>query len=202
MREEVIVPYPDTLEKEPNATYCRSTLLITSMQALRRHGYYDRYVAAIAPRHLETILSSVAGVWLPIEVGVAHYTACDALDIPTDEQLAIGGEVVRALQKTFLGSLLKSAASGIGISPLAGLEKFTNFRARSIQGGGARVIRFGPKDVRIDFVGEPFAAIRYFRVAYRGFIQAGCEFFSPRVVVAELEAFRSATTLGYRIAWV
>lgn len=69
-------------------------------------------------------------------------------------------------------------------------------------GGGARLVRLGPKDVRIDFVGERFAEVRYFRVAYRGFIQAGCEFFFRRAVVAELEAFRSPTTLGYRIAWV
>ena len=65
-----------------------------------------------------------------------------------------------------------------------------------------RVVRFGPKDVRVDFVGEPFAAIRYFRVAYRGFLQAGCELFSRRVNVAELDSFRSASTLAYRIAWV
>ena len=32
-------------------------------------------------------------------------------------------------------------------------------------------------------------------------MQAGCEFFARRVVIAELHAFLSATTLGYRIAW-
>jgi hypothetical protein len=202
MQEHVIVPFPDTLAAEPTATHCRSTLLISSMQAVKRHGHYDRYVRAIDPRRLDSILSSAAGVWIPIDVGVAHYAACDALDLSADETLAIGGEVVRALQKTFIGSVVRSASSGMGISPLTGLEKFTSVRARSIKGGGARVVRCGPKDVRIEFKGEPFAAIRYFRIAYRGFIQAGCEFFSRRVVVAELEAFRSATTLGYRIAWV
>ena len=107
---------------------------------------------------------------------MAHYAACDALDLFADETLAIGGEVVHALQKTFIGSVVKSASSGMGISPLTGLEKFTSVRARSIKGGGARVVRCGPKDVRIEFKGEPFAAIRYFRIAYRGFIQAGCGF--------------------------
>jgi hypothetical protein len=203
MREHVLVPYPDTLEREPTATHCRSTLLVTSIQALKRHGHYDRYVRAISPRHLQEIVSSSgAGVWIPIDVGVAHYAACDTLDLPPDEILALGGEVVHALQRTVIGSVLKSTTSGIGISPLAGIEKFASVRARSIKGGGVRVIRFGPKDVRVDFVGEPFAAIRYFRVGYRGFLQAGCEFFSRRVIVAELEAFRSPTTLGYRIAWV
>lgn len=110
----MIVPYPDSLANEPVATHCRTTLLFTSLQAIKRHGYYDRYVAALSPRHLDTILSSAAGMWLPIEVGVAHYTACDALDIPLDEQLEIGGEVVRAMQKTFLGGVLKSASWASG----------------------------------------------------------------------------------------
>jgi hypothetical protein len=147
-------------------------------------------------------LASLAGIWIPIDVGIAHYEACDSLDIGADEQLEIGGEVVRALQRTFIGTVLKAASSGAGISPLAGLAKFTSVYARSIKGGGARVVRFGPKDVRIDFVGQPFAHIGYFRVAYRGFIHAGCEFFSRRVVVAELDTYRSASTLAYRIAWV
>lgn len=114
----MIVPFPDTLANEPVATHCRSTLLFTSLQAIKRHGHYDRYVAALSPRHLDTIVSSVAGIWLSIDVGVAHYAACDTLDLPLDEQLEIGGEVVRAMQKTFLGSVLKSASSGIGITPI------------------------------------------------------------------------------------
>lgn len=113
----------------------------------------------------------------------------------------MGGEVVRNLQKTFIGTVLKAASSGAGISPFVGLQKFTAIYARSIKGGGGRVVRVGPKDVRVEFVGLPLAAIRYFRVAYRGFIQAGCEFFAKRVVVAELAPYLSPTTVAYRIAW-
>ena len=83
-----------------------------------------------------------------------------------------------------------------------GFQKFAIVFSRSIRGGGVRAVRIGPEDVRVDFVGLPLATIPYFRIAYRGFIQAGCEFFARRVVVAELHAFLSATTLGYRIAWV
>jgi hypothetical protein len=201
-REQILVPFPATLAAAPDATHCRSTLLAASTQTLKRHGYYDRYVAALAPDHLATIVSSAAGMWLPIEVGIGHYRACDALAIPADEQLVMGGEVVHALQKTFLGTVLKSASAGVGFSPLAGLEKFSTVFTRSIKGGGTRVIRLGPKDVRVEVVGFPLAEISYFRVAYRGFIQAGCEFFARRVVVAEQGGYRTGTTLAYRIAWV
>jgi hypothetical protein len=201
-REEVLIPYPATLEVEPDATHCRSTLLAASIHSLKAHGHYERYAAALAPNDLATVTSAVAGMWIPIEVGVAHYRACDSLRLPLDEQLALGGKVVRALQKTFLGSVLKAAHSGIGLGALGGIQKFFGVYARSIKGGGARMVQIGPKDVRVNFVGQPLASVGYFRVAYRGFIHAGCEFFSRRVVVAELDAYRSATTIGYRIAWV
>lgn len=53
-----------------------------------------------------------------------------------------------------------------------------------------------------DCESSPPCSLRYFRIAYRGFIQAGCEFFARRVVVAELGKYLSATTVAYRIAWV
>ena len=196
------MPYPDTLAAEPNATHVRSTLLVASTRTLKRHGHYDRYQSAVAPADLTTIVSSAAGMWLPIEVGVAHYRACDTLDLPVDEQLEIGAEVVRSLQKTFIGMVLKAASSGAGISPITGVRKFAGVFSRSFKGGGVRVVRLGPKDVRVEFVGLPLSAIRYFRIAYRGFIQAGFEFFAKRVVAAELNKYLSATTLAYRIAWV
>ncbi len=196
------MPYPDTLAAEPNATHVRSTLLIASGRTLRRHGHYERYQALLAPADYATIVSSAAGMWLPIEVGIAHYRACDALDLPLEEQLEMGGEVVRSLQKTFIGMVVKAASSGAGITPVAGVKKFATVFSRSIKGGGARVLRLGPKDVRVEVVGLPLSAIPYFRVAYRGFIQAGCEFFARRVVAAELGKYLSATTLAYRVAWV
>jgi hypothetical protein len=98
----------------PDATHVRGTLLVASTHTLKRHGHYERYKSALAPDDFEAIVSSAAGMWLPIE---------------------------------------RWASPGL-----------------------------------------PVSAIRYFRIAYRGFIQAGCEFFARRVVVA--------TTLAYRIAWV
>jgi hypothetical protein len=88
------------------------------------------------------------------------------------------------------------------MSPLPALQKFFQIYARSFKGGGSRMVRIGPKDVRAEFVGNPVAAIRYFRIAYRGFITAGCETFAQRVVTAELAAYSSPTSVAYRIAWV
>jgi hypothetical protein len=200
--EEVIVPFPATLAHEPETTSVRSTLLISSMRALKEGGHHDRYLRAIAPEHMGTITSAVAGTWLPIDVGIAHYRACDALGLSTYEQLAIGGQVVRSLQQTFIGTVLKLAGAGAGVTPLIGMQKFATIYGRSFKGGGTRVVRLGPKDVRAEVTGLPLASISYFRVAYRGFIQAGCEFFSRKVFVAELGGDFSPTRMAYGVSWV
>jgi hypothetical protein len=200
-REEELVPFPATVADAPQATHCRGTLILASRRTLQARGHFDAYRAHLAPDHETAIASSVAGMWLPIEVGVAHYRACDVLDLPEEEQLLLGASVVHELQRTFIGTVLRAAGRGIGVSPLIGLEKFFGVYARTIKGGGGRMMRIGPKDVRVEFVGLPFADIRYFRVAYRGFITAGCELFARRVVAAELTAGRSPTSIAYRIAW-
>jgi hypothetical protein len=200
-REEELVAFPPTLAHEPQATHCRGTLIHASRRMLQARGHFDAYRAHLAPEDETVIASSVAGMWLPIEVGVAHYRACNTLDLPEDEQLHLGAAVVHEMQRTFIGTVLRAAGRGIGVSPLIGLEKFFSVYARTIKGGGGRMVRIGPKDVRVEFVGVPFADIHYFRVAYRGCIQAGCEFFARRAVAAELSAHRSATSVVYRIAW-
>jgi len=200
-REEELVPFPPTLANEPQATHCRGTLILASRRTLQARGHFDAYRTHLAPEHETAIASSVAGMWVPIEVGVAHYRACDALELPEDEQLLLGAAVVHELQRTFIGSVLRAAGRGMGVSPLLGLEKFFGVYARTLKGGGGRMVRIGPKDARVEFVGLPFADIRYFRVAYRGFIKAGCEFFAQRVFAAELSTHRSPASIAYRIAW-
>ncbi|HEY1694010.1 MAG TPA: hypothetical protein VGG39_17705 [Polyangiaceae bacterium] len=199
--EEQLVPFPSTLSDQPEVTHCRGTLLVASRRTLRDHGHFERYRTLLAEEHETTFASHAAAGWIPIEAGVAHYRACDALDVPVDEQLVMGAAVVHSLQRTFLGTVLRAAGRGMGITPLFGMQKFFTIYGRSFRGGGGRLVRTGPKELRVEFVGNPVAAIRYFRIAYRGFIAAGCETFATRVVTAELDSYLSPTSMAYRIAW-
>jgi hypothetical protein len=200
--EQELVPFPRTMADEPQVTHCRGTLIFSSRQTLQRHGHFDAYRRHLAPEHELAIASSTAGSWLPIELAVAHYRTCDALGLPVDEQLRLGGAVVHDIQRTFIGSVLRAAVRGAAVSPLVGMQKFFGTYARSFRGGGSRMVQIGPKDLRVEFVGNPVAAVHYFRVAFRGFITAGAEVFAHRVVTAELEAYGSPTSVAYRLAWV
>jgi hypothetical protein len=200
-REEILVPFPATLAAEPSTTHCRGTLLIASVNAIKSHGHHERYLAALPPQFVTPITTATATEWIPIEVVLAHYRACETLDLPVEETLSLGGAVVMNLQRTFIGGALKRATAEAGVGPLFGLQKFATVYYRTMKGGAGRVVRIGPKDVRMEFVGQPLSSVRYFRISYRGFLQAGCTFFARRVVVAELAAYLSPTTCAYRVAW-
>ena len=117
MREpEVIVPFALPREKLPLATQVRSTLVASSLRSVRGHGFYDRYVALLDPGWRDAVLHAVAGVWLPLAAGVAHYKACDALGVSPAEQMEIGREVGDRIQGTFLASMVR-VAKGAGVTP-------------------------------------------------------------------------------------
>ena len=200
-REEILIPFPATLAAEPSTTHCRGMLLVASFNAIKSHGHHERYLVALPAQYVTPITTAIASEWIPIDVVLAHYRACEALGLSAEETLSIGGAVVMSLQRTFIGGVLKKATVEAGVSPLFGLQKFASVYYRTMKGGGARAVRIGPKDVRLDFVGQPLSAVQYFRLSYRGFLQAGCAFFARRVVVAELARYLSATTCTYRVAW-
>ena len=62
-------------------TQVRSTLIATSIQSLRTRGLLGRYTKLLQGPHKETVLTAVAGSWLPVEVAHAHYAACEALHL-------------------------------------------------------------------------------------------------------------------------
>jgi len=200
-REEILIPFPASLAVEPTTTHCRGMLLTASFNAVKSHGHLERYLAALPPQYLTPITTAIASERISMDVVLAHYRACETLGLSVEETLTIGGAVVMNLQRTFIGGVLKKATVEAGVSPLFGLQKFASVYYRTMKGGGGRIVRIGPKDVRMEFVGQPLSSVRYFRISYRGFIQAGCAFFARRAVVAELATYLSPTTCAYRVAW-
>ncbi|HEY2511604.1 MAG TPA: hypothetical protein VGI39_12135, partial [Polyangiaceae bacterium] len=93
----------------PPVTHIRSTQLAASVLALRAHGHFDRYIKGLPVRFHEPVLRSVAGTWLPIEVGVAHYRAAEALGLSVEEQMEMGRGVAQRIQSGLLGTLVRLA---------------------------------------------------------------------------------------------
>jgi hypothetical protein len=201
-RPEIFVPYPETMKTAPVTTGVRSTTLIVSREALKERGHFAAYSRHL-PREAQARLEqAVAGVWLPLELGEAHYLACDALSLSLTEERELGGQTLSRLRDTLLGTMAKTlGASGI-VSLWDVLQRYHVFFERSFSGGGSRVWKVGPKEALLEISGLPLARIPYLRHAYGGLLSEGARFFYPSSRVAEVARLCSDTTLGFRVSWV
>jgi hypothetical protein len=185
----------------PLTTKFRSTWLASSLRALRSRNLLDAYFAALPPHHHDAVRSAVAGVWLSCDVAVAHYEACDSLQLATAEQLAIGAEVTHFAQKTVFSMTLRAAREA-GVTPWSCFALQPRLWRTVWVGGDVGVFRLGPKEARVEVVGWPCSRISYCRIAMRGMLTAQTELFCKKAYVAELPALCTPTALGYRVAWV
>lgn len=190
-----------TSPEGPEVTHVRSTLLSSSVKVLRERGLFDRYVELLPEEHYEAAVLTLAPVWLPIEVGMAHYQACDQLGLD-DEALGEIGEVVAGrIMGTFLGHLVRSTRS-LGASPWMALERYSMLWGRLMRGGRCEVVRLGPKDAQVTSAGMPTFRTRYFRSAYLGVVKGACGMFAKRVFVKTGTALQLSDHMRIEVSWV
>src|SRR5438105_4462485 len=113
---EIIVPFPAPRATLGIVRQVRSTLIASSLRSIKLRKHFDAYEANLDPAHKTAVLESVAGTWLPTEVAIAHYEACDKLGLSSAEQVEIGTEVADKVHGTLLGAMVRMA-SGAGVSP-------------------------------------------------------------------------------------
>ena len=178
----------------------RSTLLHASLESLRQRNLMDRYVELLPEQYHEAILRTLAATWLPIEVGIAHYRACESLELLEHEQVDIGTDVGRRVQRSALSTIAR-ASRAAGVTPWLGLSSMDRLWFRLMQGGGAAVTKLGPKDARIVFEAVPLAQFRYFRNGFRGLIHAAADLFSKKSYVHVIHHQCGPTRLEYRLSW-
>jgi hypothetical protein len=182
-------------------THVRSTLIASSVQTLRARGLLDAYLAAL-PRDLHpTVLEAVAGSWLPLSVGMAHYAAADTLALSSIEQFNNGREVADRVQNSMLGTLVR-AAKNMGVTPWTGLGMFQRMCDRMLFGGAGAVYKTGPKEARVEAHGIPLVRWAYFRNSWRGMFAGSGELFCTKLYVTELSTSpTSDVPFVMRIAW-
>ena len=186
----------------PPVTHIRSTQIAASVLGLRAHGHFDRYLEKLAAPYHEAVLHSVAGTWLPIEVGVAHYRAAETLGLSLEAQLEMGRGVAERIQSGLLGTLVRAAKSA-GVTPWTGLEYVPKLWQRTMIGGGVSVYRLGPKEARVECHGAPeLAELAYFRTGFRGMFSSSGQLFANRIYVHDLVGFAMRKVIGFRVSWV
>lgn len=196
---EAIVDFPCPLQP---ISAIRSTLLTSSLASLRSRGLLPRYEAAQQSPHRETILRCVAGEWLPLDVGFAHYRACDALGLSPELQVEIGKDVSRRIHDTFLSTVAK-LARGAGVTPWLLLSKGNTLQSRLYRGGGMRIVRLGHRSARVELAKHGLLELPYYRNAVVGVYTAGVELLGGNVTsrIMKAESSDPGRMLVLRIDW-
>ena len=183
-------------------TEVRSSLLQASVTTLRARGHERAYLEHLDPKYHEAALATGGPPWLPIDAAIAHYAACDRLDVDAEELRILGWSVGDRLQGTFMNGVAQGAQA-IGVTPWKLLGHFQRLWARVFQHGSIAVGKSGPKDGIVEVRGLPLARFLYFRTAFSGVIARAIEFGGGRAVhvsVVRFDAERGEIT--FAAAWV
>jgi hypothetical protein len=196
---EVLISLPEHLAP---VTSVRSTLIQSSLESLRKHGHFDRYLTLVDPRFRERIVETIAPEWLEMELAVAHYTACDALFLQHDELIEIGEAVGDHIQGTFVSMIVRRARV-LGLTPWVPLGQVQRLWDRLMRGGGVSLVRTGPNEARIEVCLLPLAQFTYFRTGFCGVISSGVKLGAGRnVTIRVLPSVQHEQRCVFRCSWV
>lgn len=175
--------------------------MLGGMATLEEAGLLEAYKAVSPPEVREAIQSSVAGMWIPVDVAVRHYVAVDRLGLSSETASKLGRSTFERTKGLLLGTAT-GLAKGVGVNPWTLFPHFQRFWLRWLDGGAVRVLRLGPKDARVDVVECPLFESRYFRAALRGLAMSLCELVCRKCYVQDLRVREPNTDLAFRAQWV
>src|SRR4051812_19196689 len=104
-QREIVVPHSESAP----VTGVRNLLIQASLGALKANGYYERYTSHMDRAKLEQLLEYVAPSWVPVELALAHYAACEKLCLTSTELTMMGRSTGDRLQSTTLVSAAKKS---------------------------------------------------------------------------------------------
>jgi hypothetical protein len=176
--------------------------LQSSVAQLRARGHFERYLARLDPDRRDILLGPHPPTWTPIDGALAHYRACERLDLSIEERVVLGEAVGDKIQGPFVAALVQSARA-VGLSPYTLLGRFDALWERLFQGGSAQVTKTGPKDVTIELVGAKLPRYDYFRTGFTGIVKAGFRLVGTRAAYAQQVGWDSRSDrFVLRVSWV
>jgi hypothetical protein len=179
----------------------RSTVLQSSLESLKDAGHFAAYRAALPQRWVGPLLSAVAGAWVEADAAMAHYKACDTLRLSAEEQYDIGWAGGQKAKQSYLGTVVKLASGAGATNPWTLMPHIHRVWPRIYQGSGLHIVRTGPKDVRIEVLGNPILyETSYYRSSWRGFAASLFELFTRKMYMRDVTSTAQMTV--YQASWI
>jgi hypothetical protein len=183
-----------------HATEVRSTLIMSGIQTVRAHGLFSQYAENLSPSQREYVLGLAAGIWVPIELAVEHYTALDRLALDRVTIESFGAEIASRTWKHIFAPVIVHARDGL--RPWDALAHSHDTNDRSWRGTDIRIVREGPTQARYEWAGQPCAAIPYFMTSFAAFMRALVNLFSRRSYYEFVPDGCSRSTVTVRLSWI
>jgi hypothetical protein len=197
---ETILALPCPADRVPRATAIRSTTLISSLGTLRSLGLAEAYFAQLPAEHHPAVRELITGVWVPMDLGLAHYAAVERLQLSAEQARENGRRVAQNVQHSHFATLVRALGSGVTLWTI--LPRLPSFLARLVNGGACAVYKEGPKDARIDIHGVPIARYAYVRLGWAGMFESTLELLARKVYVRDVSAARTLSVATFTLAWV
>jgi hypothetical protein len=186
----------------PLATHVRGTVLVSSQRSLEARGLSAQYQKTIPAAFRDALTLVVAPSWIPMEVGLAHYWACDRMDLTLTDIQAIGRESGKFIYSATVVTVLRMSAQ-FGSTPWAVFGNLNRFSARTWDGGaGFEVRQVAQKEAEIHWHGQPCAVVPYFQHAFGAFLCGCIEPLCRTAYYRMLKPPAGTYSLGYRVSWV
>jgi hypothetical protein len=180
------------------ASAIRSTILISSLAGAERAGRLAVYRKLVPQQHLQTLSELVAGQWLPIELGVAHYATMDQL-FSQAEARENGRAVAESIQNSHFATVLRTLGAGVTVWTV--LPRIAPFIGRIIRGGECAVYRLGPKDARVELHGLPMACFEYARCGWAGMLEGTLSMVARKVYARDVSTVGTQSVAKFTLAW-
>jgi hypothetical protein len=176
-------------------------LVHSSIRELQQLGFYDRYCALMRPESLAQISELIGPGSMPVDLAVEHYRACDDIGL-SEEQVYTAG--LRAGDN--IGDALmvasKQLSSGAERSTWEMIGAFYRMSRRIYEGASVQYVKLGSNVLQIENRFNPLFSVRYYRVAYGGFIRQAFHKVGIEVDNVRLSPYRPEhAEIDARIRW-
>jgi hypothetical protein len=197
--KEIVVPHD--LSRGPLAAV-RRMLIHSSIAELGELGLYERYSEMIDRGCLERIKELIGPGWMPVELAVAHYRACDRLQLSDEIVLQAGKRAGVKMGSALLVAGAQPQVEAKDRSPWPLLPAFARMGRRIYDGASAQYVKTGPNTLQIEHIRNPLFAFHYYCVAHGGFLSQAFRSLSIDVGDVTFATFRtSVDSIDVRIVF-
>jgi hypothetical protein len=197
--QNIIVPHD--LSRGPLKAV-RRMLVHSSISGLQADGLYERYCSLLPANALEQINSLIGPGWMPVELVLEHYRACDQLGL-SERQITVyglraGDEVGNAL----LLSNNQANALGAQTSVWSKVLAFSRMGRRIHEGSSAQYEKLGEDALLIEHKGNPLYSVTYYRIGHLGFLRNAFSRVGIEITDLKISHYRSVgACIETRLRW-